>query len=110
MLISDGALCSAIGEMRKGLVDADLGAGLVKKRISRQGLGKRSGYRTLVATNKRDKWFFIYGFAKSDSENISSKEEEALKKLAMHLLKLSFAAIDHSIQEREIKEVKCYEK
>jgi hypothetical protein len=34
--------------MTEGLFDADLGGGLFKKRIARQGQGKSGGFRTLV--------------------------------------------------------------
>ncbi|WP_295403673.1 type II toxin-antitoxin system RelE/ParE family toxin [uncultured Thiocystis sp.] len=58
------ALCAAVNEMAAGLVDADLGGGVVKKRIAMPGRGKRGGTRTLLATNRQDRWFFLYGFAK----------------------------------------------
>lgn len=53
--LTDAGLCAAVQEMAQGLVDADLGGGLVKKRIGRRGQGKSGGYRTLVATN-RGRW------------------------------------------------------
>ena len=71
-----------------GLYEADLGGGLLKKRIARPGQGKSGGYRTLVATNKRGRWFFVFGFPKDVRSNIDEDEEEALKKLASHLLLL----------------------
>jgi hypothetical protein len=43
---------------------ADLGGGIVKKRVGLAGRGKRGGARTLVATNKGNRWFFVYGFEK----------------------------------------------
>lgn len=50
--LTDSALCAAVLEMAQGLVDADLGGGVVKKRVGLAGRGKRGGVRTLVATNK----------------------------------------------------------
>lgn len=61
--LSDKALCKAVQEMKVGLFDADLGGGLFKKRIARQGKGKSGGYRTLVATNKGDQWFFVCNYS-----------------------------------------------
>ncbi len=58
-------MCKAVSEMERGLVDADLGGGVVKKRVALPGRGKRGGARTLVATNRGDRWFFVYGFEKS---------------------------------------------
>ena len=63
--LSDRALCQAVDEMIAGLIDADLGGGLVKKRVGLPGRGKRGGARTLVATNKRSRWFFVFGFEKN---------------------------------------------
>ena len=50
--IPNKSLCAAVDEMSRGLIDANLGGGLVKKRIARPGAGKSSGFRTLLATNK----------------------------------------------------------
>jgi len=45
-------LCAAVREMAAGLYYADLGGGLLKKRVARPGQGKSGGFRTLVATNR----------------------------------------------------------
>ena len=57
------SLCLAVREMMEGLYEADLGGGLVKKRVARTGQGKSGGFRTLVATNRGDRWIFVFGFA-----------------------------------------------
>ena len=57
------SLCLAVREMTEGLYEADLGGGLVKKRVARTGQGKSGGFRTLVATNRGDRWIFVFGFA-----------------------------------------------
>ena len=44
--LTDVHICQAIGEMNKGLIDADLGAGLFKKRVATPGQGKRGGWRS----------------------------------------------------------------
>ena len=64
--IDDTALCEAIGRAEMGLIDADLGGGLIKQRVARPGEGRSGGYRTIVAFRKGDKSFFIYGFAKNE--------------------------------------------
>jgi len=94
-------------EMLQGLVDADLGGGLVKKRIGRPGQGKSGGYRTLVATNKGNRWVFVYGFPKNERSNIDKDEAEALKKLAAHLLSLTAQAVIKAKQAGELIEVDC---
>ena len=60
--------------MDRGLIDADLGGGIVKKRVGLAGRGKRSGARTLIATNKGDRWFFVFGFEKNERANIGDDE------------------------------------
>lgn len=94
--------------MEAGLIDADLGGGVIKKRIGLPGKGKRGGVRTLIATNRGDRWFFVFGFEKSDRSNIDSREEAALKLLANDLLKLGTSALDALVRENEFVEI-CHE-
>jgi hypothetical protein len=47
--ISDQALREAVQRAVKGLVDAELGSGLVKQRVARQGQGRSGGYRTIIS-------------------------------------------------------------
>ncbi len=105
--LTDASLCIAIEEMRRGLFDADLGAGLFKKRVGRVGQGKSGGFRTLVATNKGDRWFFVYGFAKNERANIDKDEEAALKKLSVALLSYTAKAISKAAGEKQLFEVSC---
>ena len=83
--ICDQALIDAVAEIGKGLVEANLGGNLYKKRVATGGKGKSGGVRTLLAYKADDKAFFIYGFAKHARSNIKADEEKALKKLAKEL-------------------------
>ena len=105
--LTASALCAAVDEMAAGLFDADLGGGLLKKRIARPGQGKSGGYRTLVATNKGNRWVFVFGFPKNERSNIDRDEEVALKKLADHLLSLTAQAVNKARQAGELIEVEC---
>ena len=98
-------LMTAVQEMDSGLYEADLGGGLFKKRIARVGQGKRSGFRTLLATNLGDRWIFVYGFPKNARSNIDKDEKEALKKLASHLLSLTPSDIAQAVTAGELFEV-----
>ena len=102
-------ICVAVREMASGLVDADLGGGLVKKRIARFGQGKRGGFRTLVATNRSSRWIFVFGFPKNQRGNINDNELLALKKLSDHFLSLSQAEIVQVLNAGELLEVNCDE-
>ncbi|MCJ8269990.1 MAG: type II toxin-antitoxin system RelE/ParE family toxin, partial [Psychrosphaera sp.] len=84
--LPDNALIVAVMEIERGLVDADLGGHVVKKRIAMPGRGKRGSMRTIVAYQVKDISFFIYGFAKNKRDNISRKELQALQVLADDLL------------------------
>jgi hypothetical protein len=107
--LNDSSLCNAVAEMAAGLYDADLGGGLFKKRIARSGKGKRAGFRTLVATNKDDSWFFVFGFPKNERSNIDQDEKEALKKLSSKLLSLTAEALETAKLKDELIEVICNE-
>ena len=72
------SLASAVDELRRGLVDAHLGGGVVKKRVARAGGGKSGGYRTLLAANLRDRWVFLYGLAKNERDNVGEDTIERL--------------------------------
>jgi hypothetical protein len=47
--ITNQSLCKAVQQASLGLIDADLGGGLIKQRIARAGKGKSGGYRTIIA-------------------------------------------------------------
>lgn len=79
--ITDSSLCKAIDEMCQGLIDAELGSGLVKKRMSKPGQGKRGSYRTLLAFRNTQRAIFLTGFSKNMIDNISSAEKDVFKKL-----------------------------
>jgi hypothetical protein len=107
--LSGATLCGAIVEIQRGLVDADLGGGLLKKRVGASGRGKRGSYRTLIATNRSSEWTFIYGFAKSERTNVDRNELAALKKLSAQLLALSETARANAKAAGELIEVDCDE-
>ena len=104
--ITDGALLAALAEMQAGLIDADLGGGVVKKRIAHGGRGKSAGARTLLATNKGTHWIFIYGFDKNQRANITPSELETLQIVAEGLLALNNKAIAIAIDDGTLLEIK----
>ena len=106
--LTDSALCHAVAEMAQGLIDADLGGGVVKKRIGLAGGGKRGGARTLVATNRGNRWFFLYGFEKNDRANITDDELEALKEIAEQLLARTGTQLDEAVQDGSLQEI-CHD-
>ena len=103
--LTNSALCSAVAEMAQGLIDADLGGGVVKKRVGLAGRGKRGGARTLVATNKGNRWFFVFGFEKNDRANIGADELEALQDLAHDLLARTGPQLDLAVNKQTLEEI-----
>ena len=103
--LSDAVLCQAVAEMEAGLVDADLGGGVVKKRVALPGRGKSGSVRTLLATNKADRWFFVFGFEKNERENITGHELEGLQKLASSLLHLTPEALESRLADGSLTEI-----
>jgi hypothetical protein len=103
--LADPALAIAVAEMRAGLVDADLGGGLVKKRMAVPGSGKRGGARVLVATHRGDRWFFLFGFLKNQKSNLDANELAALKSWATELFALNDQALAAASQAGVLHEI-----
>ena len=99
-----------LGRERDGhwLVDTDLGGDLLKKRVALPGRVKRGGARTLVATRRASRWFFVFGFEKNEKANVSRAELEALQWLAKQLLDLSEAQLEVAVQDGSLQEI-CHE-
>jgi len=87
------------------LIDADIGGGLIKQQIARAGEGKRGGFRTLIAYHNGKRAVFVFGFAKSDQDNISSEDERDLKDYGAMLLALNDKDIEFMIENKELREV-----
>ena len=105
--ISDAALCDAVARAQSGLIDADLGGGVLKQRVARPGAGKSGGYRTLVFFRVGTRAVFAYGFAKSGMANIDPDEERDFKKTAKMVFSFSDADMDRLVAMYEFEEVFC---
>lgn len=95
----------AVDRAEKGLIDADLGGGVIKQRIGRQGAGRSGGYRSVLLYRQGEKAFFIFGFAKSAQDNVRDDEEAQFKKAAKVILALSDAQILQLIENGQMEEV-----
>ncbi len=108
--LTDAALEQAIAEMQQGLVDADLGGNLFKKRVALPHRGKSGSTRTIIATNVRTRWIFVFGFEKNERDNINRRELEFLQEYAEVLLAYDDAAIDELIKRSDLGEIRHEEK
>ena len=107
--LGDIALCGAILEMASGKIDADLGGRILKKRVALPGMGKSGSIRTLVATNKGSRWYFVFGFEKHERDNIEPDELAALKRLSADLLKLTDSQLEIAIEAGALTEI-CHDR
>ena len=107
--IRDEALCRAVRDAAAGLIDADLGHGLIKQRVARANQGKRGGYRTIIAYRAKQRAVFLFGFAKSRRANLDPDELQELAKRGAVWFTASNTVIDRAIATDELKEVDCGE-
>lgn len=109
--LTDKALAQAVEEMERGLVDANLGGNVYKKRISITGKGKSGGTRSILAYKSSDKAFFIFGYAKNVKANISDEDLKLAKDLAKELLNYTMERLDDLVKKGKLYEVPiCWEK
>jgi hypothetical protein len=103
--IGDGQLIEAVKRAGRGLIDAELGAGLIKQRVARPGQGRRGGYRVLLAFHAKARSVFVYAFAKSALDNIAPDALRYWREVAAAFLRLDDARIARLIADRELMEV-----
>lgn len=103
--LGNAELLEAAKAVASGLSDADLGGGVFKQRIAREGGGKSGGFRTIILFKVGGHSFFVHGFAKNEKANITPKELKALKKLATTFLSLDAEALEKASAAGEIAEV-----
>ena len=108
--IADSALCGAVSDAEKGLVDADLGGGVIKQRLARAGAGKSGGYRSIILFRSGEKAFFVFGFAKAERDSITKSELRDFKDLAGQLFGYNDATLAEAVKSGEIIKVKCDKK
>lgn len=103
--IGDHGLCDAVDRAERGIVDADLGGGVIKQRVAREGQGRSGGYRFLVAFRSGDRAVFLYGFAKNERDNIEADELATLRDIAADWLEADDERLDRAIREGFLQEV-----
>ena len=107
--ISADALREAVRRAENGQIDADLGGWLIKQRVARMGQGKSRGYRTIILYRAGERAFFVYGFSKSERENIREDEEAQFKKMARYVLGLSDQQLSGLIAGGKLEEIESDE-
>lgn len=103
--ISDEKLVHAVKDAEAGKIDANYGGGVLKQRIARSGAGKSGGYRSIILYLKGSRAFFVYGFSKTDQDNITGDEEAYFKKLAKLTLTMGDEDIAALLEEGTYEEL-----
>ena len=104
--LTDEALKNAVKEMEDGLIDADLGGHVFKKRAAIEGQGKSGGLRTILAFKMGNNTFFMFGFPKNAQDNINTKELKTLKRMAKELLSYNASQLKKAVNAGSLIEVK----
>jgi hypothetical protein len=108
--LGSAALCRAAREVEAGRFEADLGRGLVKKRVAYPGRGKSGGARLLVAWGNSACLVFIVGRDKSDpGADFSAAQVESAKELAVAFARLDSHQLGVALLRGAVKEIHCGE-
>lgn len=103
--INDAELWATACAVNDGHIDADLGGGVIKQRISRAGQGKSGGSRSIILFRFKGRAVFVYGFEKKDRANIDAKELEAFRDLANVILGYSDVEIGQRVADGALIEI-----
>ncbi len=107
--IGDDRLCEAIQLAQRGLIDADLRRGLIKQRVARPAPARVVAAASAFwsPTARASAPVFLYGFAKSERDNISPQQLSEWQGRAHDILGASHDAIERLVADDELREVYC---
>ena len=108
--IDDKALCEAVERAEKGMIDADLGGGVIKQRLAREKSGRSGGFRSIILFQAGKLAFFVYGFPKKSRANIRKDEVSVFRELAREMLRYDEAALAKALAGGALQEVTCVER
>jgi hypothetical protein len=91
--VTDEGCREAVRRAESGLIDADLGGGLIKQRIATGNRGAAKGSRAVVFYKRRKLAVFLHIFPKSRKANLTKSELNGYLKLARYLEELTEAKL-----------------
>ena len=103
--ISDDELREAVNQLEAEQAEANLGGNVYKLRVARSGEGKSGGHRVIVLFKSGERTFYVYGFAKSERDNISEKTLRNFKKAAKEFFSMTDEQIDMTIKNNQLIEL-----
>jgi hypothetical protein len=89
-----------------GLWTPILAAASSNKELSGRGRGRSGGYRLLVAYRSGDRAVFLYGFAKSERDNITNDELATLRDIGQAWLDAGVERLEHAMEEGVLQELR----
>ena len=92
-------------QAERGLIDADLGGGLIKQRVARPNEGRRGGYRMLVGYRQGHRAVFLFGFAKSDLDNVKEEQLAELRPTGQLIIIAGAATLEHDLKTGNLLEI-----
>ena len=105
--IKDDTLCEAVARAERGLIDTDLGGGVIKQRLPRMGQGRSGGFRVIVIYRTSTRTVFVDGFAKSDQDNIDDDDLARFRELAGEFLGHTAKTVQSLVEAGAWIEVEC---
>ena len=108
--ITDASLKEAIERAERGIIDADLGGGLIKQRVARAGQGRSGGFRMIVAYRVAGRAVFLSGFAKNDRDNMDDDELAEFRIVGAIWLEASDEQVRKSLDDGILQELDDDEK
>jgi len=98
--ISDGDCKEAIAKAERGLIDANLGGGLIKQRIPVGNRGASKGARAIIFYRRGDLSVFLHAFGKGDKANLSMSELEIYLEAARALATISEKELQAAVSQK----------
>ena len=84
----------------------DLGGGVFKASVAREGEGVSGGFRVIIMIRRGDKAFFVQVFSKKDKANLSETELKFHKERAREWLNWNSDEIEIQLATNKMKEIK----
>ncbi len=103
--VMDASLREAAERAERGIIDADLGGGIIKQRVARLGQGRSGGFRMILAYRAAGRAVFLYGFAKNDRDNIDDEELQTFRTVGANWLAATAERIRQAVDEGELTEI-----
>jgi hypothetical protein len=103
--VTDADLVDAVVRAARGLIDGEIGRCLIKQRLARQGQGRATGLRAVMAYKAGAITVFVHLFPKSSKGNLTPAETEVFKAAAKQFVRLDDGAIAALVMAKEWIEV-----